>query len=281
MSHKLPISVVFIAKNEAENLKRSLSAVAICGDIVVIDDHSTDNSREVAESLGARVLTHKFESFAAQRNYALEYADLKYDWVIMLDADEVATPEFLDEISRVINIASADTVAFKTCRKTIFMDHWLKYSDGFPVWIMRVVKKGHAQFENSGHGEVPVPKLKGQLGTIREPFLHYAFSKGINDWVVRHLKYAEREAQKELTETFPLRISEIISSDSSTRRKAIRNLARKLPGRPFLRFSYQYFFKWGFLDGPAGYTFCRMMATYEAMIQLKKWELKLKAEKEN
>ncbi|MCA9140790.1 MAG: hypothetical protein KDB00_28655, partial [Planctomycetales bacterium] len=64
--------------------------------------------------------------------------------------------------------------------------------------------------------------------------------------------------------------------DKSRRRQALRHLSRKLPARGTLRFVYQYVIKRGFLDGPAGYRFCKMMACYESMIVVRKLEPKPK-----
>ena len=285
MNETIPIAAVVIAKNEASNIQRCLESLAWCDEVVVIDDHSDDETANIALSLGAKVVTHSFESFARQRNWALEHCELQADWVLMLDADEVSTPEFSQAIQTQIRDASQEIVAFKTCRKTMFMGTWLKYSDGFPVWIMRVVKRGKACFEDSGHGEVPVPEVNGMTGMIREPFLHFSFSKGINDWLLRHVKYAQREAKKELEQEVPVRIGNFFAGKEK-RRAELRCLSRKLPARSLLRFCYQFFWKWGFLDGYNGFVFCKLMAFYEGLIVLKKKEMKLKSygktsEKEN
>jgi len=139
---------------------------------------------------------------------------------------------------------------------------------------MRLVKRGQVRFEDSGHGEVPVPDVAGELEAIRVPFLHFPFSKGIDDWIKRHLKYAEREALKELEQTEPLQLTNIWGNREK-RRATLRGLSRRLPFRPLLRFSYQYFWKWGFLDGRYGWTFSRLMAFYEGLIVLKKKEKRL------
>lgn len=271
--NKSPVTAVVIAKNEAANIPRCLAALAWCDEVVVVDDHSTDETVDLAESEGARVLTHRFESFAAQRNWALIEGQLRNEWVLMLDADEVSTPEFAAAVTTAVRGAAADVVAFRTCRKTMFLGRWLQYSDGFPVWIMRLVRSGQALFENAGHGEVPVPRLSGGIGTIHEPFLHYPFSKGLSDWLQRHIKYAEREAHGELEQLHGGRLADLFSLRGDQRRRGLRSLSRRLPGRPALRFLYQYLFKWGFLEGQAGLTFSMLMACYEAMIIAKRIEL--------
>lgn len=274
MHETISIAAIVIAKNEASNIRRCVESLAWCDEVVVVDDHSDDETASIALSLGAKVVTHRFESFAKQRNWAMEHCGIQADWILMLDADEVSTPEFAQRVQAQIQNASAQTVAFKTCRKTMFMGSWLKFSDGFPVWIMRVVKRGNACFEDSGHGEVPVPQVSGIVGAIREPFLHFSFSKGIDDWVHRHVKYAEREAKKEWEQESSLHVGNFFAGKEK-RRAELRCLSRKLPARSLLRFCYQFFWKWGFLDGYNGFVFCKLMAFYEGLIVIKKKELKL------
>ncbi|MEZ5942719.1 MAG: glycosyltransferase family 2 protein [Planctomycetaceae bacterium] len=267
------VAAVVIAKNEAENLSRCLPSLSWCDELLVVDDNSDDDSAAVAESCGARVVSHQFESFAKQRNWALREGGLNSDWVLMLDADEVSTPEFASAIHKAIEGASDNVVAFRNCRKTMFLGQWLKYSDGFPVWIMRVVRRGRAEFADAGHGEVPVPPVEGEVGTISEPFLHYPFSKGLSNWLQRHIVYAEREAQGEVQQLSEATLLDLFSGSSDKRRRGLRSLSRRMPARPFLRFLYQYVWKWGFLEGQAGLTFSRLMACYESMIVAKRIEL--------
>lgn len=267
------VSIVVIAKNEQENIGRCLDSMQSCSDVVVIDDFSEDRTVELAESKGTRVLQHKFESFAKQRNWALEQAGLQRDWVLFLDADEELTSEFNSSLSATICSAPNEVAALSICRKTMLLGKWLRYSDGFPVWIMRVVRRGRANFVDSGHGEVPVPEVDGMMGMVPEPLIHYPFSKGLGDWFERHNRYSTREAELESKEFPSFRFRDTVSANGARRRRALRNLGRRLPCRPLIRFAYQYIWRWGFLDGAAGLTFSTLMAIYEAMIVAKRREL--------
>ncbi len=268
-----PLSVVILAKNEERNIERCLNSVRWCRDVVVVDDGSTDSTPEVARRAGARVVEHRFESFAKQRNWALDHAGLENEWVLMLDADETSTDRFRNELIGLLAAADEDVVAYRTCRKTMFGNRWLRYSDEFPCWIMRVVRRGRAYFEDSGHGEVPVPSVSGTMQTIREPFVHYPFSHGVSDWLVRHVRYADREARLELSKKVVVKVRDFISTDGSLRRRALRNASRSLPMRPFLRFFHNYIARGGFRDGIEGYMFSTLKSVYEAMIVVKHWEL--------
>lgn len=268
-----PLSVVILAKNEEQNIVRCVQSVRWCSDIVVIDDGSTDRTVEFATQAGARVVHHRFEDFAAQRNWAMKHATLRQEWVLHLDADEVVTVELQAALKQSLSSVTLEIAAFRMCRKTMLGTTWLKYSDGFPVWIMRLIRSGRASFESCGHGEVAVPGVQGSMATVNTPFLHYAFSKGWTDWINRHNRYSTREAEREVASIAAFRIPELFTSRKEQRRLALRQLSRRLPFRSLLRFIYQYILKFGFLDGKAGYTFCRMMASYEGWIVLKRDEL--------
>ncbi len=84
------ISVVILTLNEAANLPRCMASVAWSDDVVMLDSGSTDGTTEVAQAHGARVMTRQFDSFAGQRNHAMEHAGFRHPWVLQLDAD-VAT----------------------------------------------------------------------------------------------------------------------------------------------------------------------------------------------
>lgn len=270
---RFPLSVVILARNEARNIPRCLDSLTWCDEVVVVDDGSTDQTAQLAREHGARVVQHPFESFARQRNWALDHAELKHDWVLMLDADECSSPEFQRSLKDGISRAGEDVAAFRTCRQTMLAGTWVRYADEFPCWIMRLVRRGRARFEDCGHGEVALPPVSGRMETVPVPFVHYPFSHGLSDWLVRHVRYAEREAALELAQRRPLRLAELCSRDYGVRRAALRSLSRRLPFRPALRFFYQAVLRGGVMEGRPGLMFSLLKAIYEGMIVVKRWEL--------
>ena len=72
----------------------------------------------------------------------------------------------------------------------------------------------------------------------------------------------------------PIVLVDFFSKDPVLRRKAQKRLSYQLPFRPFLIFVAFYVLKGGFLNGKAGYTFCKLRLIYEGMIDVKLKEIK-------
>lgn len=101
----LKISACYIAKNEAENLAKSIKSLKNqVNEIVVVDTGSTDNTIVVARRLGARVYSFPWQDdFSKARNFALSKA--KGEWLVLLDADEYFTAKTAGNIRQVIRQA--------------------------------------------------------------------------------------------------------------------------------------------------------------------------------
>ena len=260
------LSIVILTCNEAENLPRCLQSLVEFGDVIVVDSGSDDATVEIARSFRATVFQHPFESFGRQRNWALENCDLKSEWVLFLDADEAATPEFRQSVEKAVETAGANIAGFYCCWKMMVGDRWLKRSDSFPKWQMRIVRRGRANFIDSGHGQKE-GKIDGQLGYIREPYLHFFLSKGWEDWWAKHDRYADQEAADRLS--CSISWPELFARDPSRRNRALKPILSRIPGWPILRFLHMYVLKGGFLEGREGFTYCAGMGRYERLIRRK------------
>lgn len=264
LNESLPISAVVLSHNEAGNLPRCLRALRDCAEVVVIDDGSTDDSPRIAAECGARVMVHPFASFADQRNWAMDEAGLRNDWVLHLDADEVMTSVALEEIRNRLPSLAPGSVGY-LARQVMLGERWLRFSADYPVYVPRLVHREGPRYAMRGHGEtLAVPPESAVY--FDEPMWHYTFSKGWAEWRARHLRYAAAEAARIRSGAYAVSFRSLLSKDRMIRRAAARALSYRLPGRPPLRFLYAYFLRLGFLDGAAGWRFCRAMADYERMI---------------
>ena len=273
------ISVLIVTFNEALNLPNSIGSVNWSDDIVVLDSFSEDDTITVAKKLGARIYQRKFDNHAEQRNYALNHIQFKHNWILQLDADEVVTKKLSEEIRDAITMEHYD--AFQIPSKMIFFDKWLKYSGMYPVYQVRLGRKDRLRFRQFGHAQQEdLPPHK--IGTLKEPYIHYCFSKGLTNWIEKHNRYSSDEAieiflTNKLKKKLDWKI--IFSKEPTSRRRAFKMLAFKLPFRPMLRFFYMYILRLGFLDGRPGFIYCCLLSIYEYLTDLKVKELKINQNK--
>lgn len=266
------ISVLILTLNEEVNIAECLDSVAWADDILVLDSGSEDRTVEIAEERGARVMHRAFDDFASQRNYGLEEGNLTHDRVLHLDADERVTPGLKTELQK--KARHAGLHAYRVPSKLMFQGTWLKYSGMYPTYQVRFGRRDALTFEQVGHGQrSALPP--DRLGTIDEPLLHYAFSKGIADWFERHNRYSSDEANHALdARRGAVDWSAIVGSDPQARRRALKDLSYRLPFRPLLRFLYVYIGCLGFLDGRPGFDYAILLSLYEYLIGLKRRERK-------
>jgi len=268
------ISVIILTKDEEVEIAECLESVSWCDDVHVLDSGSTDKTVEIATKLGAHISVNRFQSFGQQRNYALDNITIKYDWILFLDADERVTKTFHSAIINSISTCETTVAGFYCCWKMILYNVWLKRCDNFPKWQFRILRKGRARFTDYGHGQKE-GYVDGKIEYIKEPYLHYGFSKGWHQWIDRHNKYSSIEAKVRLENVPP--IKNIFSKHGSVRNPALKAWLTKIPGWPLLRFLQAYIIKFGFLEGIPGFTYCANMAFYEFLIQIKIRELKYKS----
>ncbi len=108
----LQISATIITLNEERRLARALESLSVADEIVVVDCGSTDRTAEIAEAHGARLLSHPWEGYARQKNFAA--AQAKYPWVLSIDADEALSPELASEVKRVKKEGPGEAAGFPT-----------------------------------------------------------------------------------------------------------------------------------------------------------------------
>jgi len=258
------VSVVILTKNEEQDLPACLESLSWCDDVHVLDSGSSDRTVEIAQSYGARLSTNAFKSFGQQRNWAIDHCAIKNEWILFLDADERSTPEFERAVRSAIGSAAPEVAGFYCCWKMMLGERWLKRSDNFPKWQFRLFRKGRARFIDVGHGQKE-GEVDGRIEYLREPYLHYSFTRGWTVWEERHRKYARQEAEERVGKSF--HVADLLSSHGSKRNPAIKLLVGNLPGWPQFRFFYSYVLRGGWLEGNEGLTYCRKIMWYEQQTQ--------------
>lgn len=261
----VPVTVIVLTLDEEANVRECLtSAQAFSDDVHVLDSGSTDATVAIARSMGVAIHHNRFTGFGDQRNWAIDHIPHRYDWVLHLDADERPTEDFLAELQQIVASSPAES-GFFVPNKLMLGERWLRRCSGYPVYQVRLFHRRQLRFANHGHGQREV--ADGTLGYMREPYLHFAFSKGLVAWMEKHARYAAAEAALADAECgLAAELHRCLTGDAVARRRAMKRLSFRLPARPLLRMLEILLLRRGLLDGRAGWTYARMMAAYEAML---------------
>lgn len=269
----MSVSILILTLNEEKNLVHALRSVDWSDDICVLDSFSDDRTEEVARAGSARFFQRQFDNYSRQRNWAIENIEFKHEWIFVLDADEVVPPRLRDEIIATAVNAPDTHAAYRVRFKNLFMGHWIKHSSMYPTWVTRMLRRGRVRYETRLVNAHPI--CDGEVGELRHHFLHYSFNKGFSDWFAKHNRYSGMEAQESLKELREGRMAwrNLLHRDPTMRRRELKKLSIRMPGRAVAKFLYMYFVRRGILDGRAGLNYCLLQSYYEYLIALKVVEL--------
>ena len=188
------ISAVILTKNEEKNIEDCIKSVKWCDEIILIDDNSTDKTREIAEELGAKVFRRDLNGdFFSQRNFGLEKA--KNEWVFFVDADERVTPSLCEEIIGLTNNPINQCSGFYIKRRDFTWGKELKHGETGNIWLLRLARKLQGKWEGKIHEEW---KIKGKVGKLENSLYHYPHQT-VNEFLTEINFYTNLRA-KELFE---------------------------------------------------------------------------------
>lgn len=282
------LSVVLATRNEEENIGICLESVkAIAGEIIVVDENSTDRTREIAKKYGAKVyLEPHHEIFHVTKQKAIDKAS--GDWILQLDADEIVTDELAVEIAEVLEMRNdeilarrpksakkwelfmrhqkvveardgkigeptGEVVAFFIPRKNMFLGKALIHAGVYPDAVIRLLKKGKAYLPAKSVHEQMV--VKGEIAWLFNDLEHHD-SPTLNRYIARLNRYTD------------LKKDELQSA--------------KVPKNPIYLFVYSFikplatflklFFRHkGFLDGMHGFVWSLFSAMHYPISYFKYW----------
>ena len=265
-------SIFILTHNEEVEIARCIESALLSDDVIVVDSLSSDRTVEIASQYPVRVIQHAFESHGKQRTWMLRNVPTKHEWVYILEADERMTPALFAEC--VATSQQPEHIGYYVAERVMFMHRWIRHSTQYPRYQLRLFGKSRVWFDDYGHTEREV--CNGSTGFLKETYPHYTSGKGFSRWIEKHNRYSTDEAletQQQLTHGRVDLKTLVFGRTEVERRRALKDLSLRLPGRPLVRFFYMYFILGGILDGRAGFTWCVLQAFYEYLITLKVWEL--------
>lgn len=163
------VTVIILAKNEEQNIKDCIDTVGFADEVLVIDDFSTDQTPEIAASMGARVVQHAMNGdWGGQQTFAIQEAKSK--WILFLDADERISPELGAEI--VTAVQKDEPKAYWMQRRNKF--HHNKATHGVlrPDYVLRLMPAEGSYVEGYVHPAIITPYKEAKL---QGPMYHYTY----------------------------------------------------------------------------------------------------------
>lgn len=252
------LSVLILTHNEEKNIDKCIvSILPLTPHIFIVDSGSDDRTLEICGRRGVTVAHHPWKNYAGQFNWGLDHFDFPGDWIMRMDADEEITPELVESLRDFLRDPPAEVSGVWVKRRVHFMGRWIRHGGYYPVWLLRVFRKGLGRCEERWMDEHIV---LAEGGTIR---IHQDIiddnGKDLTFWTDKHNRYADREvldmlAAQDVTAGLQPALGQ---GQAQTRRWLKLNVYARAPIllRSLLYFTYRYFFRLGFLDGREGLIF--------------------------
>ncbi len=231
------ISAVIITFNEESYIEKCLESLKdLADEIVVIDSFSTDGTEKICRKYNARFISHAFEGYVEQKNFAVSQA--KYRHVLSLDADEALSDELRKSILEIKGNIVYD--GYYVNRRNNYCGRWMIQSPLIPDRHMRLFDPSKGRWK----GINPHDKFMLDPGTK---------SKKLKGSLL-HWNYASFDEHRDRMK----RYSDITAAEY------FKNGKRTGPFTGYLhlvwRFFRAYVIEGGFLNGYRGYVFCKVTA---------------------
>ncbi|HEV3469005.1 MAG TPA: glycosyltransferase family 2 protein [Pyrinomonadaceae bacterium] len=249
----MKITATIITFNEAENIREACASVAWADEVLVVDSHSTDSTREAARRAGARVVARDWPGFAEQKQFAADAAT--HEWVFSLDADERVSEELRAEVEALRAAAPAGLAdGYRVPRRSFYMGRWIRGGGWYPDYQLRLYRRDRGRWAGAYVHESVKLDEGARTGTLRGDLLHYS----VRDASHHHRMIGERYA--------PLAARQMFEAG---RRTSPLKIALAAPAA-FLR---SYLLKAGFRDGLPGLAIASFAAHHAFLKNLLLWEM--------
>ncbi len=272
MASKIKLTVLIPSYNVERHIARCINSALWADEIFVVDSFSADRTVEIAKQLGARVIKHEYIYSSKQKNWAIPQA--MHEWVLLLDSDEVITPELKEEIIALLSTGEIEKYdGFAIARPHIFLGKWLRWGGRYPLYNIRLFRKSCRYEDRDVHAHIilhkdRVKKLKGDIMHYSDPTLDHFFSK-FNRYTTYQANYMLKFKHEEHVIVWSKFFTHYIYAKS-----IIKDYWYFWSIAPFLRFIYMYLIRLGFLDGKYGFLIAVLYSFQDYVSMTKYLELK-------
>lgn len=242
------LTAMVMTLNEEAHLPECLARLAWADEMLVVDSFSTDRTVALAEAAGARVVQHPFADYSSQINWGFEQA--RGEWVLLIDADELVTPELRDSIVKTLAAEPAHNV-YAVVRDAFFLERPMRASSWSNDRIPRLFRRGTVRYSGSVHQSIN--RDAGTVGLLDGKLLHHTYDS-IEHYFAKIQRYT----------TLGARDAYLAGKRAS--------LATIFLGS-WWRFFHNYFLRGEILDGRMGLLSSGLAATYSFIKYAKMWGL--------
>jgi glycosyltransferase involved in cell wall biosynthesis len=234
------ISVVIITFNEEQNIDDCLRSVkSVADEIVVVDSFSTDKTKAICESHGARFILNPFAGHIQQKNFAMLQAS--HDVVLSLDADERLDEKLTREILKIKSNFVAG--GYRVNRLNNYCGKFVHFGEWNPDWKIRLWDRRKGEWGGENPHDKVILKSGAQLVKLNGRLLHFTYRNPTDHFLQMH------------------KFSDIAAKESFRKGKRSVFIVHQIL-YPFFYFLKVYFLKLGFLDGATGYVLAVHAAYY-------------------
>lgn len=278
------VTAIILTNNEEKHLERCiLSLKNIIKRIVVIDSLSTDKTHEILKNHNIEFFQKEWVNYSSQLNWGIEKAEVKTDWILRIDPDEIPSQSFTNNIKNYLDKLPINVSGISITRRLIFLEKEIKFGGDFPQMDVRLWRNGKGKCENTWSDEHMI--IDGLIENSNLDIIDNNINN-ITWWTDKHNRFAIREmieffSQKE-------RVKKKNHFKLSKKTKTMKNIKFKIYYRfpMFLRalvfFIYKYFLRLGFLGGWQGFIWCFLQTFwYRILVDVKILEIRNIMKKNN
>jgi glycosyltransferase involved in cell wall biosynthesis len=244
----MKISAVIITFNEGGNIRRTLSKLAWCDEIVIVDSYSTDDTISICREFGARIFFKTFEGYGAQKKFAVSRA--KNDWILCIDADEVLSDNLCREIQEILTAPPSST-GFRIPMNLVFLGREFRHGKESGRYFLRLFNR-----QAGGYNQALVHEkleLKGETSRLYGKMLHYSYAS-LRQWNEKCERYSS------------------LSAREAVKKGKNKSIFAILTALPYYFFRY-YILERNFLNGLEGFYWSVLNAYYHFLKYVKIREL--------
>lgn len=276
----LPVSAIVAVRNEEKNLPYCLEALREIAEVYVVDSQSTDATPEIARSFGAKVVQFHYQGgWPKKRQWAMDHLPIAHDWILLIDADEVLTPELAKEVASAIR--RSDVNGYYLSLQMYFLGRVLRHGDA-SFSKLALFRRGKGRYECRFRGQdrsmadMEVHEhvvVSGPVSRLRSPLIHRNV-ESLSRYIQKHDEYSNWEARVLLEGQTSKELPASLLGTQAQRRRWLKKRFFALPGSPVVLFLYRYVLRLGFLDGIPGLIYCGFQAVQMFHTKAKIYEMK-------